>query len=292
MSGICAMKRATCSWAMCSPPAAASRNPSRHTKVFGSVRLRENSKNTHPGSALTACAYDADSSFHASSRSSRIGELHGDEDHLLLSFGGRWGVRARGWHARALPDRSVPPRPGRHYAGAMTPEPGDAAPSRDLSGHAGVRSVMDTLRAAPRDARGAPPAARRAHREGRRRGAGRHPRRDRQQPGLRLDDATTATCSRCSCSPPAATGSTPTRSPPWPASRASSRPTRLRAHHTGFAIGGVAPVGHPEHLRTIIDVTLGRYATVWAAAGHSHSVFATTYDELIRITGGQPMDVA
>ncbi len=62
--------------------------------------------------------------------------------------------------------------------------------------------------------------------------------------------------------------------------------------HTGFAIGGVAPVGHPERLRTIIDVTLGRYATVWAAAGHSHSVFATTYDELIRITGGQPMDVA
>jgi len=62
--------------------------------------------------------------------------------------------------------------------------------------------------------------------------------------------------------------------------------------HTGFAIGGVAPVGHPTHLRTIIDVTLGRYATVWAAAGHSHSVFATTYDELIRITGGQAMDVA
>ena len=62
--------------------------------------------------------------------------------------------------------------------------------------------------------------------------------------------------------------------------------------HTGFAIGGVAPVGHPRHLRTIIDVTLGRYQTVWAAAGHSHSVFATSYDELIRITGGQPMDVA
>lgn len=61
---------------------------------------------------------------------------------------------------------------------------------------------------------------------------------------------------------------------------------------TGQAIGGVAPVGHPTHIRTIIDVTLGRYATVWAAAGHSHSVFATTYDELIRITGGQPMDVA
>jgi prolyl-tRNA editing enzyme YbaK/EbsC (Cys-tRNA(Pro) deacylase) len=62
--------------------------------------------------------------------------------------------------------------------------------------------------------------------------------------------------------------------------------------HTGMAIGGVAPVGHPAHIRTIVDVTLGRYATVWAAAGHSHAVFATTYDELIRVTGGQPMDVA
>ncbi len=61
---------------------------------------------------------------------------------------------------------------------------------------------------------------------------------------------------------------------------------------TGFAIGGVAPVGHPERIRTIVDVSLSRYDTVWAAAGHSHSVFATTYDELLRITGGQPMEVA
>ena len=68
-------------------------------------------------------------------------------------------------------------------------------------------------------------------------------------------------------------------------------PEFVRAH-TGMAIGGVAPVGHPERLRTVVDVTLGRYPTVWAAAGHSHAVFATTYDELIRITGGQPMDVA
>lgn len=62
--------------------------------------------------------------------------------------------------------------------------------------------------------------------------------------------------------------------------------------HTGMAIGGVAPVGHPRHIRTIVDVTLGRYERVWAAAGHSHAVFATTYDELIRVTGGHPMDVA
>jgi prolyl-tRNA editing enzyme YbaK/EbsC (Cys-tRNA(Pro) deacylase) len=46
------------------------------------------------------------------------------------------------------------------------------------------------------------------------------------------------------------------------------------------------------HIETVVDVTLGRYTTVWAAAGHSHSVFATHYDELIRITGGHPMDVA
>ena len=62
--------------------------------------------------------------------------------------------------------------------------------------------------------------------------------------------------------------------------------------HTGMAIGGVSPVGHPRPIRTVVDVTLGRYATVWAAAGHSHTVFATTYDELIRVTAGHPMDVA
>jgi prolyl-tRNA editing enzyme YbaK/EbsC (Cys-tRNA(Pro) deacylase) len=61
--------------------------------------------------------------------------------------------------------------------------------------------------------------------------------------------------------------------------------------HTGFAIGGVAPVGHPEPLRTLVDTELERYDVVWAAAGHPHSVFPTTYDELLRITGGTPADV-
>jgi prolyl-tRNA editing enzyme YbaK/EbsC (Cys-tRNA(Pro) deacylase) len=59
---------------------------------------------------------------------------------------------------------------------------------------------------------------------------------------------------------------------------------------TGFVIGGVAPVGHLRPVRTLIDVTLARYDTVWAAAGHPHAVFATTYDELLRITGGQPIE--
>ena len=61
--------------------------------------------------------------------------------------------------------------------------------------------------------------------------------------------------------------------------------------HTGFAIGGVAPVGHPEPLRTLVDTALGQYDEVWAAAGHQHAVFPTTYDELLRLTGGTAADV-
>lgn len=60
---------------------------------------------------------------------------------------------------------------------------------------------------------------------------------------------------------------------------------------TGFAIGGVAPVGHPEPLRTIVDIALSRFDVVWAAAGHPHYVFPTTYDELLRITAGEAAEV-
>ena len=61
--------------------------------------------------------------------------------------------------------------------------------------------------------------------------------------------------------------------------------------HTGFAIGGVAPVGHPAPLRTLVDTDLERYDEVWAAAGHPHTVFPTTYAELLAITGGEPADI-
>jgi prolyl-tRNA editing enzyme YbaK/EbsC (Cys-tRNA(Pro) deacylase) len=61
--------------------------------------------------------------------------------------------------------------------------------------------------------------------------------------------------------------------------------------HTGFAIGGVAPVGHPEPLRTLVDSHLATYDEVWAAAGHPHAVFPTTHDELLALTGGEPADV-
>jgi prolyl-tRNA editing enzyme YbaK/EbsC (Cys-tRNA(Pro) deacylase) len=60
---------------------------------------------------------------------------------------------------------------------------------------------------------------------------------------------------------------------------------------TGFAIGGVAPIGHPAPIRTIVDIDLAQYDEVWAAGGHPHCVFPTTFDELVRITGGTPADV-
>ncbi len=60
---------------------------------------------------------------------------------------------------------------------------------------------------------------------------------------------------------------------------------------TGFAIGGVAPVGHVQRLRTAVDVSLARYDVVWAAAGHPHAVFPTTYPELLRISAGHPVEV-
>lgn len=61
--------------------------------------------------------------------------------------------------------------------------------------------------------------------------------------------------------------------------------------HTGQPIGGVAPLGHPNRIRTIVDVHLASWDTVWAAGGHPHYVFPTSFDELVRITGGEPLDV-
>src|SRR4051794_30395835 len=60
---------------------------------------------------------------------------------------------------------------------------------------------------------------------------------------------------------------------------------------TGFAIGGVAPIGHPRTLRTVVDRHLSTYDVVWAAAGTPRAVFSPGYDELLRLTGGPPADV-
>jgi len=61
---------------------------------------------------------------------------------------------------------------------------------------------------------------------------------------------------------------------------------------SGFAIGGVAPVGHPAPLRTIVDAHLATYPQLWAAAGTPDSIFPTHYDELLRITAGTALDIA
>lgn len=61
--------------------------------------------------------------------------------------------------------------------------------------------------------------------------------------------------------------------------------------HTGQAIGGVAPVGHPTPVRTYVDRSLAAFDEVWAAAGHPHAVFRTTYDELVSLTAAEPIDV-
>ena len=70
--------------------------------------------------------------------------------------------------------------------------------------------------------------------------------------------------------------------------RADARSVR---EWTGQAIGGVAPVGHPRPIRTLVDTWLERYDQIWAAAGHPHTVFPTTYAELLRITNGAPAEV-
>ena len=55
---------------------------------------------------------------------------------------------------------------------------------------------------------------------------------------------------------------------------------------TGFAIGGVSPVAHPRPLPIAMDEGLGRFAKIYAAAGHPHCVFATTLVELRALTQG------
>src|SRR3984957_9241041 len=60
---------------------------------------------------------------------------------------------------------------------------------------------------------------------------------------------------------------------------------------TGQGIGGVGTVGHPAPIRTLVDVWLAKYDVVWAAAGHPHSVFPPSFDELVRMTGGTSAEV-
>ncbi len=61
---------------------------------------------------------------------------------------------------------------------------------------------------------------------------------------------------------------------------------------TGYAIGGVPPVGHVEPLRTFIDEDLLHYDSIWAAAGTANAVFELSPQELPRITGGRVIRVS
>jgi prolyl-tRNA editing enzyme YbaK/EbsC (Cys-tRNA(Pro) deacylase) len=61
---------------------------------------------------------------------------------------------------------------------------------------------------------------------------------------------------------------------------------------TGQKIGGVAPLGHPAPIRTLVDTALAGFPEVWAAGGVPHAVFPTMFTELLLLTGGTPADVA
>jgi prolyl-tRNA editing enzyme YbaK/EbsC (Cys-tRNA(Pro) deacylase) len=61
--------------------------------------------------------------------------------------------------------------------------------------------------------------------------------------------------------------------------------------HTGQEVGGVAPVGHPERIRTVLDESLKAHNLLWAGAGDHHSMFSITYNELKKITGAEEMPV-
>jgi len=60
---------------------------------------------------------------------------------------------------------------------------------------------------------------------------------------------------------------------------------------TGFAIGGVPPIGHDQPLDTYVDEDLLAYDQIWAAAGHPNALFALTGDALVQMTSGQVIDI-
>ena len=62
--------------------------------------------------------------------------------------------------------------------------------------------------------------------------------------------------------------------------------------HTSQPIGGVAPVGHPAPIRTLVDRDLAAYDPLWAAGGIPHAVFPLSYADLVRLTNGTEADVS
>ena len=60
---------------------------------------------------------------------------------------------------------------------------------------------------------------------------------------------------------------------------------------TGFSIGGVSPIGHLNKLNVLIDLSLGRFNQLFAAAGHPYCIFKINYRDLIKITNGLPNNI-
>lgn len=61
---------------------------------------------------------------------------------------------------------------------------------------------------------------------------------------------------------------------------------------TGYAIGGVSPVGHRDATVLLVDRDLERFETIWAAAGHPHAVFPLTPTQLVEWCDVEATDVA
>jgi len=61
--------------------------------------------------------------------------------------------------------------------------------------------------------------------------------------------------------------------------------------NTGFSIGGVAPVAHLKKLNILIDQSLGRFQSVFAAAGHPNSIFKIEYNKLVQMTKGEVKEI-
>ena len=61
---------------------------------------------------------------------------------------------------------------------------------------------------------------------------------------------------------------------------------------TGYSIGGVPPIGHPEPVRTLVDESLLRYDRVWSAAGDARSVFPADPENLVAWSGGSIARIA
>ena len=60
---------------------------------------------------------------------------------------------------------------------------------------------------------------------------------------------------------------------------------------TGFAIGGIPPVGHKQNMPTYIDEDLLQFQEVWAAAGTPHAVFSLTSENIVSLTGGKIISI-